>query len=109
MDELDMVEVMHKSFQGVCAREREFYKTNKTDSSGSCLCDLMDTEQELTKNIDNLDVRKSQEPDGIFNWSLKECRKQPAGKIHRVIKKRSLKEGVFFMEWKSAARIPIYL
>lgn len=55
------------AFQELFTREREFDVSTEIDPIGHCLCDIEITVHEITKEMENLDVRKSQGPDSVSN------------------------------------------
>ncbi len=63
--------------------------------------------EEITKLLEELDVRKSGRPDGISYWVLKECKQQLADKLGNLIN-ISLSQGRIPMDWKRANIVPIF-
>lgn len=68
---------------------------------------LQITVQEVKEIMEDLDVRKALEPDGLSSWVLRECSKQLADENQSIIVS-SLTEGKVTADWKRADIIPIY-
>ncbi len=105
-DELQMAEAMNKSFQGF-TEESVFDKPPSSRIRHPCLNNIEFTLSDVVNEVVNLHVRKSQGPNGVSNWVLKECSKQLAGKIHKIIES-SLIESVVLVDKKKADIVPIY-
>ncbi len=73
VDELEMGEAMNKCFQRVFTRECVFDEPPGSGLRGPCLNNIEFSASDAVNEMENLDVRKSQGPDGVSNWVLKEC------------------------------------
>ena len=87
--------------------ESEFHVPPRPALGGPHLQVIEFTEADMANKMEKLDVRKSQGPNGVSNWVLKECSKQLSGKICAIIK-RSLAEGVVPQDWKTTDIVPTY-
>ena len=106
-DEVVMAEIMNEYFQGVFTRESDFEEPNGPRLTGPYLNNIAFTVKDVTSEMEKLDVRKSQGPDGVSNWVLKECNEQLATRVYTVIES-SLTEGVVPLDWKAADIVPIH-
>lgn len=100
VDELETAEAINNSLLKLFRRESEF-----DVPTGSGPIDIEFTVQEITKEMENLDMRVSQDPNGVTKWVLKEVRNRLADKIHGY--KRSL-TGVVPLVLGSADIVHIY-
>ena len=98
--EEEMSELMNESFKSVFTREEEFEEPNK-ERRLEGLREIRVEKKEIMKLLEELDVRKAMGPDGVSNWTLRECKDQLVEPIWDVINS-SLKEGIVPREWKRA-------
>ena len=103
----EIVEEMNKCFQTVFTRESDFVEGDEEPYPGNGLERVQTTTEEVTKLLEELDVRKSGGPDGVSGWVLKECKQQLAGKLSNLINV-SLTQGRVPMDWKRANIVPIF-
>ena len=96
----ELSEIMNESFKSVFTVEEQFIEPNTTE-------EVVVQKQDVGRLLENLDVRKAMEPDGVSDWTLKECKEQLVQPIWEVITS-SIKEGRVPKEWKRANIVPIY-
>ena len=102
----EMCEIMNESFRSVFSDEEEFTNPcNENQQRG--IQEVVVKKQEIEKLLEQLDARKAMGPDGVSNWTLKECKEQLVEPIWDIIDS-SLREGKVPKEWKRANIVPIY-
>lgn len=94
-----MTEVINNYFQEIFNRESNFQEQEKKQHVDRIEI-IPVSVQQVSKLLEELDIRKAHEPDEVANWILQECSKQLAEKIHDITV-RSLTEGKVPRDWKS--------
>ncbi len=105
-EDQEMAEVMNKKFQTVFTEEGNFDLIDN-ELNGNNITDVEVSQEDIMKQLEDLNENKAPGPDGVSNWILKECRSQLVEKIHSLVR-ISLRQGRVPRDWKRANIVPIY-